>query len=283
MFGYVLPDKPELKMREYNIFNAYYCRLCKTIGTKSQVSRLTLTYDMTFLALLLSALYNDEEIITRKRCMAKLKMVPVVKNSEFIEYAADMNILLANRKLKDSFNDDKNVFAYFASLFIRSKTYGQEKLTSIDKYLSNISKLEKEKCSNIDQISDQFAMLTSEIFSYKQDSNALILQNMGYNLGKWIYIIDAFDDIEKDIKKGSYNPFIYGFGYNNSQTCSEFKKNISENAEFTLIKCLDEVSKAFELLDFKKNKEILDNIIYLGLEKKTTQVIRGGQCNEKPI
>lgn len=283
MFGYVLPDKPELKMREYNIFNAYYCRLCKTIGTKSQISRLTLTYDMTFLALLLSALYNDEEIITRKRCMAKLKMVPVVKNSEFIEYAADMNILLANRKLKDSFNDDKNVFAYFASLFISSKTYGQEKLTSIDKYLSNISKLEKEKCSNIDQISDQFAMLTSEIFSYKQDSNSLILQNMGYNLGKWIYIIDAFDDIEKDIKKGSYNPFIYGFGYNNSQTCSEFKKNISENAEFTLIKCLDEVSKAFELLDFKKNKEILDNIIYLGLEKKTTQVIRGGQCNEKPI
>lgn len=280
MFGYVLPFKPELKIKEYQIFKAYYCSVCKSIGDKSIISRFALTYDMTFLSLLLSSIYEDEEILRKRFCFYKMKNVVFAEPNLFIKYAADMNIILWNRKLVDNYLDTKNIIYILLSDMLKSKQYTDivyEKIQKIDKHLNELRKLERLKCNSIDEVGHCFANITAEIFSIYDDKYNKILRQFGYNIGKWIYTIDAFDDIEKDIKNNNYNPCIYKFNYKGNSP-REFKMSIRENIEFTLFKCLNEISKAFELLELKRNRGIIENIVYIGLERKTMKIIEGG-CN----
>lgn len=275
MFGYVMPLKEELKVREFDIFKSYYCGLCFEIGSISQVSRLTLTYDMAFLAMLLSSVYTKQEKVEKRFCPYKMKKVSVIPSNEFIRYAAEMNILLSNRKLIDDFNDEKNYLKLFFSKLIKARNISikaKEKLEIIDSCLKELSMLEKAKCNNIDETSDCFARLTSGLFSNTEDSTGRILDSMGYNIGKWIYIMDAYDDLLDDIRDGKYNPFIYSFEYKKEP--EDFKKSIKNNVEFVLLKCLDEISKGFELLDIKKNRGIIENIVYLGMADRTMKVIK---------
>lgn len=285
MFGYVIPYKDELKVREYDVFRAYYCSLCNEIGNKSYVSKLTLTYDMTFLSILLSSIYEERINSIKKFCPFKMRKVEVIKKNSYIEYAAEMNIILSNRKLFDNYLDEKNPIYYVASKAINTKKLSDlssDKISDIDYYLSEINRLEKEKCSSIDDIGDCFAKLTSEIFTVDDGNTGKILKTLGYNLGKWIYTIDAFDDLVDDIRKKRYNPFIYRFNYNGGDEV-QFRNKITDNVQFTLIRCLDEISKAFELLDLKKNRGIIDNIVYLGMHNRTISVIKGGHKNGKSI
>lgn len=285
MFGYVTPLKTELKVREYDVFKAYYCGLCREIGERSYISKMTLTYDMTFLALLLSAIYLDRAGTQKYFCPFKMSKVEMVSKNPFLEYAAEMNILLSNRKFEDDYMDDGSFTALLASKIIKLnkyKTITKDKIERIDYYLKEISRLEKSKCDNIDEIGGCFGEATGEIFAVYNDNNAKLLRFIGVNIGKWIYTLDAFDDLIDDIKNKSYNPLIYRFQYNNEKP-EEFKTSIKDNIQFVLIKCLDEVSKAFELLNVKKNKGLIENIIYLGMERKTSSVLEGSCCNEKSI
>lgn len=283
MFGYVKPLKEEMKFREFEVFRAYYCGLCKEIGRKSYISKLTLTYDMAFLSFLLSSIYIDKESTNRKFCLYRFNKVNVLSN-KYIEYAADMNIILSNRKLIDNYKDDKNYFALVFSKVINTKRIlpeSEEKIHTIDEYLKNTFNLEDIKTGSLDEISHDFAKICEKIFNIYGNSPALKV--LGYNIGKWIYILDAFDDIDKDVKENSYNPLIYRFDYQSGEDVEKFKERIKDNIEFTLIRCLREASNAYELIDFKKNKDILDNIIYLGLERQTTKVLKGGCKSEKSI
>ena len=282
MFGYVTPEKAELKIKEFEVFKAYYCGLCRSIGRKSKVSRAGLTYDMTFLSVLLSSIYSEAMEIKEGFCPLKMRKIKQITGNSCIDYAADMNILLCNRKLMDNYKDDRNLACLAAAAFVKNKCYNDEikkKLENIDSCLKEIHRLEKEKCSNTDETSHQFAILVQNVFKYKDDENSIILEAMGYNLGKWIYIIDAYDDMERDAKKGSYNAILNGFEYK-GQDIGKFKRDITENIEFTLIKCLQQTSSAYELLCLKRNKGLLDNIIYLGLEQRTRSVLEGGFTNE---
>jgi hypothetical protein len=285
MFGYVRPLKAELKVREFEIFRSYYCGICNVIGKKSKISRLMITYDMTFLALLLSSLYEEKENLNKKFCPYKMRYVPVMPENTYIEYAADLNILLGNRKLIDNYIDNRNYFYFIASKFIRSKNmniFVPDKIKKVDSCLDTIRKLENQKCSSIDEISHYFAVLTSEIFPIYNDESGKILKILGYNIGKWIYTIDAYNDLENDIKQNHYNPFVYNFNYIGSNVI-EFKKSMKDEIQFSLLKCLDEASKAFELLDIKKNRGILENVIYLGLNRTTEIILEGRILNEKSI
>lgn len=284
MFGYIKPIKDELKIREFEVFRSYYCSLCNEIGKKSYVSKVTLTYDMTFLCLLLSSINLDRESTFKKFCPYKFRKVNILGENKYIEYAADMNIILSNRKLIDNYKDDKSYISLLLSKLINTNKITDEaknKIEEIDEYLLNTLKLEHEKTDNLDAISHNFAKICEGIFDIYGNSPALKV--LGYNIGKWIYIIDAFDDIEKDIKKNNYNPLLYRFKYDKTEDVKGFKERIISNIEFTLIRCLSEASNAYELIDIKKNKEILDNIIYLGLDIQTNKVLKGGCCSEKSI
>lgn len=285
MFGYVIPQKSELKVREYEVFRAYYCGLCKEIGKKSQVARMALTFDMTFLGILLSSIYLENELCVKKFCAFKMKKVMVITDNAYMEYAGDMNTILSNRKLLDDYNDDRNFFSLLLSKIINTKSLSilsMDKLIKIDYNLKELNNLEKLKCNSIDETGHCFASLTSEIFKINEDKQGRVLSLLGYNVGKWIYTIDAFDDLLEDINKQKYNPLIHTFNYSGGNA-EDFKKAIRDNMEFTLVKCLDEVGKAFELLQIKKNKAIIENIIYMGMKQKTDIVLRGRCKNDQSI
>lgn len=270
MFGYVTPLKDELKIKEFEIFRGYYCGICTAIGKINYPAKYLLNYDVTFLSLLLSSIEYEKDRPLRRFCPYKMKRVNYYSNS-FIDYAALFNIFLANRKLLDNYNDDRNIFYYIASRIINLKDDAaiKEKAKSIDENLNEIIKLEKANSSDLDLLSHHFGKVTEELFDVFDVKRGIPLKYFGYNLGRWIYVMDAFDDLEKDKSKNSYNPLKYAFDY--------------DTVRFTLYSYLENMTKAYELMDIKKNKGILDNIIYLGLPDKTEKILKGDKKNEKSI
>jgi hypothetical protein len=285
MFGYVFPDKPELKVKEFELFKAYYCGLCKSIGQSSgQAARFALNYDSSFLGLLLSSFRSQAEDIRFEKCIANpFVKRPVVRESTALSYASDINVILAYYKLEDDFKDEKSIkslggMGLFHSAFKKSLKRYPEKGKLVKMRLDELSNLEKCVCSSIDEAAEPFARLTEEIFAYGEaDGDVKQLRWFGYNIGKWIYILDAYDDLEKDLNNKNYNPILNQFCYNNEKI-TDFKGRIRENISFTLTYTLSEAGKAFELLDLKKNREILENIIYGGMYNKTLQILNKRSC-----
>jgi hypothetical protein len=293
MFGYILPDKPELKIREYETYRAYYCGLCRAIKKNhGNLPRLTLTYDTAFLALFLSSLAEEPPKFREIRCfLHPLKRRKIITDSEVLGYAADMNVLLSWLNLKDKWKDEQSLPARAGMIALKSAYRGvvkryPEKSRIIHDRLEELSELEDHKCDSIDEAAEPFARLMEEIICCQPVCNVIrdesILRRIGYHVGKWLYTIDALDDLEKDSKSKSYNPFLYQYHYR-GERIEEFRSSIAQDAEFLLIHTLSELAKSFELLEFKRHKEITGNIIYLGMQKKTDTILGRGKYLEKPV
>jgi hypothetical protein len=322
MLGYITPNKGELKVREFEIYNAYYCAVCRAVRERyGQLPRLMLSFDSTFLAMLLSALNREEDCVTEFRCAVhpwRKKNLIVNEAASVddhpqdatlgyrssIDYAADMLVLLGYKKLDDDKHDEHKLRGFLGTLlyrraYLKAAERLPEKTAAVSERLAELSVIENipsrktvdaidsssetldacelssglvdadnmsSKIVDIDVAAEPFANLMSEIMDganetgYKSESVSRILRAMGYNLGKWIYLIDAADDYEKDTKSGAFNPLKGA--------------NIpAERIGFTLEMCLAETAKAFELLTLYKNEPILRNIIYVGLRIKTDEVM----------
>lgn len=286
MFGYILPEKPELKIKEYELFKGYYCGVCKSIAKRhGQLPRFTLTYDSTFLALLLSSVLGEDVISKRERCIAHpLSKRSVIRDSKLIDYASDINLILTWYKLQDNWMDEKSVISAmgmfsFGKVFKKLHSKYEKKCGIIEQRLQELHDLEKESCASMDRASEPFAKLMEEIMDYPVASDSeqtgKILRWIGYNIGKWLYIIDAYDDLGKDMAKKNYNPLLLQFEFKN-ENVDEFKERIRQRVEFNLIYTLSEISKAYELLNIKKNKGLIENIIYMGMLRKTEQILGFG-------
>jgi len=292
LFGYVEPDKPELKIRDFELFRGYYCGVCKSMGKRyGQLSRFSLTYDLAFLAVLLDSTNNENYNVKIERCIAHpiRKKRCVVRDNRFVDYAADMNIILAYYNLKDKWSDEKNPLGAIGAAglrraFRKAAKRHRDKADKIKSLLDELFRLEKEKCASIDEAAEPFANIMREVFQcpYVEGENKLkVLGWLGYNIGKWIYILDAWDDMEKDIRKGSYNAILAQFQYDGG-SLDEFKARIKERLNFSLTYSLSECEKAYALLGSVKSTGVLDNIFYSGFIVKTDKVLQG-RCrkNEK--
>ncbi len=263
MFGYITINKMELKFKEYYSYKGYYCGLCKCLKTKySNKSRLTLNYDMTFLILLLSSLYEPENKISNERCIVHPSQKQLVIQNDITEYAASLNILLSYYNMIDNWNDDKDYKSLIVSKMLKQefKKSSKELLRKsniIKQRLENISKLEKDNVKEIDSVSNEFGHLMEEIFLYKKDHWEQILRKIGFYLGKYIYFFDAYEDMKKDKENNSYNPF------NNMDI-----DNKEEYAKNVLMLNLSMLSDEIEKLPLVQDKGIIDNIIYSGILNK---------------
>ncbi|HBM80083.1 MAG: DUF5685 family protein [Clostridiales bacterium] len=297
MFGYIFPDKGELKVKEYELFKAYYCGLCKCIGREcGQAARLALNYDSAFLGMFLSSFREEREDIKFQNCAVHpfLKK-PVIGESKAIKYASNIDIILTYRKLTDDLRDGHPVrssvpMALFYSAYKKSSKAVPVKAKIIKEKLDELSVIEKQRCDSIDKAAEPFARLTEEIFAYpplcEDKKREKSLHWFGYNIGKWIYIIDAYDDLEDDVKRKNYNPLLIQFCYNyNNEKIHDFKERIKGNVKFTLEHTLGQIGNAFDLMDIKKNKSIIENIIFGGMYKKTLQILEKRGCfkHEKSI
>lgn len=264
MFGYVTINKQEMKFKEYDIYHAYYCGLCQTLkeyyGYRSQ---LALNNDLTFLALMLSSLY---EVDTKEK-LSHCILHPLQKNlkyfNECINYAAKMTIVLTYFKCQDDWLDEKNYGKnlYMHSLnrsFKKIKSEYPDKVEHIEEYLKQIHICEQNRLNNLDEISKYSGYIMAEICAYKKDEWYNDLYDFGFFLGKFIYFMDAYDDIEYDIKNNNYNPLI------NLYNKDDFDKQCHNILEMMIANA----TNIFEYLPIIKNIEIMRNILYSGVWNK---------------
>ncbi len=271
MFGYIKADKPEMKIKEFEIYKAVYCSLCKELGKSyGLLARFTLSYDFTFLALLNMSLNSGRCDFEHKRCTFNpLKKCNYCKENNDLKMPSAAAMIMLYYKLLDNVEDEKGIkkFGFYLALPIFKGAYKKAKRDYpqlneiISCYINEQSKLEVGNCSYIDQIADPTAKALSKIFMLcsEDDREKRILERMGYCIGRYIYILDAACDLEDDIKKGAYN--VLKFDYNGDKE-RYIKKKVVPQLYF----CVNEAAKAFELLECKKFKSILGNIIFLGLE-----------------
>lgn len=261
MFGYVKANKPELKLREYGRYKGFYCGLCRSLkeqhGFRGQI---TLTYDMTFLVLLLSSLYEPKTMEMKKRCIVHPGKKQFMIRNEISDYAADMNILLTYDHFQDDWEDEKKLSAYAGmGLYGRKKKKIEEKYprqaAAVRRSLEELSKLEQENCTDIDWVARPFGELMAELFVWKEDAFQNILRDFGFYLGKFIYIMDAGMDVVDDRKKGCYNPF------EKASLEEGFDQRLHEILDGTLRMAIAE----FEKLPCEQDLAILRNILYEGV------------------
>ena len=261
MFGYVVMNRPEMKIKDYDLYRSFYCGLCRELRDRYGISgQITLTYDLTFVTLLLSGLYEPPTKKGTSRCIVHpVRRQPVRKN-EFTEYAADMNVFLAYYKCVDDWKDEKKLSRLAYSRLLERKDKKAEalwknKTSVIIRHLNEISAMEKAGETDIDRISGCFGRIMEEILVYKEDQWELALRRMGFYLGKFIYLMDAFDDVEEDMEKGNYNPFAQDY----------IIEGFEEKVRQILIMMMAEACREFEKLPIIKYADILRNILYSGV------------------
>lgn len=283
MFGYVTICKSALSEEAYNTFRAYYCGLCKTIGKRcSHLSRMGLSYDITFLAIMLSSVDKEETHMRDKRCMLHPRRKNIcVENDRAVEYAADMGVILSYLKLLDDWRDEKSVKALFGMLMFaggvrRARKRYPKIYKGIRECLDRLSVLEKENCGETDAVADCFAKILELLFTpdfIEGEGDRRALAWLGYNIGRWIYIIDAYSDLEKDFRQKTYNPFL-----TKGDSAEAVKQKISDDLDMSLTFTLENAASAYNLLKIYKNEEILNNIIYMSLKNKQDCIL--GEKNE---
>lgn len=307
MLGYVRIDKPELKVREYEVYTGYYCGVCKYIGkTYGQLPRMALSYDAAFLALLLASLDETSDAPVQEHCIAHHIQKKTVIRNKAIEYAGDVMLILAWYKLLDDAHDEGKVSAKATAvllkrIFKKLRRKHPDLCNGVEAHLQTLSSLEQSKCDSLDMVAEEFSKIMEVIFAEggkylygeppaKEDISESgdiflsidedltpteALAKIGYHLGKWVYIIDAADDIEDNIETGAYNPLIYRFEFNaDKESPEQFRERIREPLNFNLYHYLAVLSNCVNNLDIKKNKGIIDNVIYFGLNQKTEEIIR---------
>jgi hypothetical protein len=234
MLGYVVPQKSELKLREFEIYNAYYCAVCHSIRDRyGHLPRLLLSYDSVFLAMILSSVSETEDEIETFRCMTHPgRKRNIATRTREIDYAADIMLLLGYFHLKDDREDEGKFIGYAGEWFLR-RSYRKirakmpEKAEQIEARLADMQALEQARTDNPDRVAEPFARIMEAVMDYpgladikpaKSDSHSdesyasslrSAYRQIGYHLGKWIYLVDAIDDLEEDRKNDSYNPLRY--------------------------------------------------------------------------
>ena len=288
MFGYVTVYEKLVSEADFAVFKEYYCGLCKAMGRNcSQLTRLGLSYDITFLALVLSSLDGAEPEREYRSCIAHpFKRRDYVVNDAAINYAADMGVLLDYYKLLDDWNDERSIKALVGLLLFRigkNRAFARNRKKSalINEYLKKLSSLEAALSDCIDECADCFAKILEALFTpdFITDTEQIkVLKWFGYNIGRWIYVIDAVNDMETDHRKGEYNPFNVNYSGGDYR---EYAKKIRAEKEFTLTYTLSNAAAAFDLLEIKRNKTLLEGIIYDCLKAKQAQILNRGDKTDK--
>lgn len=294
MLGYIKPDKPELKIKEFEIYSGYYCGICKSIAKRyGQLPRMALNYDSVFLAILIAGIQPEREHLKIQRCIVHpAKKRSIIYDSPEIDYAADILLLLAYYKLKDDYQDERSKKAAIGTALMKG-TFRKlietvpDKCSYVQEQLGELNRLEKEECASIDRSAEPFAKLMEEVFDYpywnsqnRKDLSSAF-RRIGYHLGKWIYLIDAYDDIQENYEKKTFNPLIFQFEFSpEKETTTEFKQRIQERVERNLVLYLAEIARICEELKFEKNQGLIENILYFGLMRKTEEVLKKGIEND---
>ena len=290
MLGYVKTDSQELRMREYQYYRALYCGLCHRMGKcTGNCSRMTLSYDFVFLAAVRLSLTGEKPVLKKQRCLLHpIRPRPTAQKCEALDYCADASALLVYHKLLDDLHDEKGLKKarailmrpFLSSAFRRAKGRHPKLNDAIAEHLKVLSEYENEQSEFLgaDTLAEQFGLLMEAVFSEGLEGNdARIAANMGRAVGHWIYLVDAADDFDEDRKRNRFNPYLKLFGDNPSEADWETLKN-------ALTAHLMRAEQSLSLIDSYPTpelREILSNILYLGLVQTGERVTSRNACPKK--
>jgi len=284
LFGYIKPYKPEMKMGEFDTFKAIYCGLCKQLSAVyGKPSTLTLSYDFTFLTAVYLGMSQECEGFEKRLCVANPLRKKVCHNAcKQLDFSAAAAMIMVYYKVIDDIKDSgfwgklRSIFLYPFAYFPKRKA--TRLYPELDEILKQVNKqqaiAEKSEDISIDRCAHPTANALSLICeSFSEDTKQKkILNRFGYLVGRYVYFADALDDLESDIKKHEFNPFVKKH-LNKDVSIDEIK----QEAVGTINVTIAEIASAFELLELKRYKPILENIIYLGLSNTIKSIINKKQ------
>jgi len=286
MFGYVLPVQKQLSNEEYSLYNSFYCGICLDIKERlGEFARFATGYDMTFFAVLLSDIVDqDIDFFTCKCIGSPFQKHAVVKRNVLMDKVADLSVILAYYKTQDNVADGEVIKGKLAAKMFR-KAYNKAKENSpeldsiVDINLKELEKLQSDSDISIDRLAHPFGNLIKQaaisIIGDKTNDN---IERLCYNIGKFVYLIDALDDLVEDIKKGTFNAFLHTISNGSpsnfkGMTKTEFLAQHGSDIEFCINSTINMCITGFNSLDFRQSYSLLKNIIHLGLRDKLKQVL----------
>lgn len=263
MFGFILPNIESLEDEEKKRYRAAYCGVCRSLKQRyGQLPRVTVSFDMTFLALVLGSLYEPQETKGAARCPLHPAKPQAFAQSEYSNYAADLSVAFAYHKLLDDWHDDHTIksraaaFA-LAGAYRKAKKRIPQECRAIEEALAEIQVMEKQLLEQneslpLDAPANRFGLLLGDIFAYKNDFWTTDLRRFGARLGKFVYVMDAAMDLEEDLRTGSYNPFKY---------MDHDPQALRDNLE-----CLAaSMTEVFERLPLERDLHLLRSVLYAGV------------------
>lgn len=290
MFGYVRPQKSELLVREYEQYKGIYCTLCRQLGTSYGIaSRLTLSYDCTFYAMLLFSLNPQCPGFQSGRCVVNpfKKCTYCNAGEKELIAAAALSVMMTYQKIRDDIDDSHFLGKLRGYVLLPLAAHARKKAArdfpQMDRAVSALMiqqrKAEQSENPGIDLCAEPTAKMLEQVFAMavgvqpdEESANARVLRQIGYYLGRWVYLMDAADDMEKDIKTKSFNPFVIQYHLTAVSTQEELG-NARERANQVLNLTLSQLTAAFNILDFQHFSPILENVIHKGLPEMQKEIL----------
>lgn len=277
MFGYVIPDKLNMYIKDFNVYQSFYCGLCKTLGeTGAQPTRLCTSYDLTFYNVLLHSLTNTEVKFEKKLCAYNGKKKVIIKTDDLSKKVADISVLMVYYNLDDDVRDGKKSRAIARDMLAPRRKKALKSVGDIDvlmqKSFDDLHKLECGNCDSIDRAADTFATLMRDMTKLliKTDYN---IDTFTYNLGRLVYLLDAVDDVEKDSKENTYNPLLLNYG-----KCTNKADYLAKNADelaFLLNSTYNKMVASYNDMEIKSYEGVLSNVVYLGIKMQLEKLLKG--------
>ena len=278
MFGYVYINKPELKIKDYEAYRGVYCSLCKALGKNYSVfARFIINYDCTFLSLLLMSRTKECPGFKSGRCpfnpMKKCNYT--IKADDALSKGAALTVITSYYKLMDSIADSgffkkigcTLIRPFFSSWHKKAKRNFPDYENIVKEMFMSQLKYEKSEDACLDMAAEPTAKMLENIMKLEAQNEIekKVFAQFGYHLGRWIYLMDAANDIEDDSKSGNFNPFLIKFGEKSKVDPKEIEATLSQSYYL--------LTKAYELIDKQRFTDILDNIIYSGLPLKQRNIV----------
>ncbi len=283
MFGYLKPDNPYLYLKDDTLYKALYCGICKSIGSVcGQTARFSLSYDMAFMSAISHNILGVDVSINKERCIAhQIKKRPIAKPDEISKTLGAVNVILAYYKVKDDILDE-NKGGFKSNLlkigYNKAKKLYPEIDEIVKKGYSELISYEKQNLDSIDVVCDPFAKILEEIsaFVYK-DKSTEFTRGLFYAIGKWVYLIDALDDYDKDVKGNNFNVLYNAYKV---KTYSELINNHKQEICFVFSSIFAQISDNYKNIQMKYNTDLVTNILTRGIPTTTNKILLKGIKND---
>ncbi len=285
MFGYIRTDTPYLYIKDDVLYKAMYCGVCKGIAEVSGHSaRMGLSFDVTFLSVILHNLLGIDVKIEKSHCMTHcLRSREMANVDELTRQLGALNTILVYYKYTDDIADGdkgRGKRLWFKTGFRRAKKKYPEIERIVRENLAAQERMEKAKTDSVDRAADSTAKILSQFSDYVlQDKSNEFTQKLFYAVGKWVYLIDALDDYDKDVKKNAYNPLYLAYGSPSMKELTAGEH--AEKLRFIFHAIFFDIRESLSHLEFRFNRDLSDNILLRGLPTMTNRIMSGCDCNGK--